>query len=196
MALLDTIKAIIAKSWVLWQNILNELLKWISQTGVEFVTFGETLTADSEGWEGYCLVQRIEPVRLSNSGKHVKLYLRSSSGSPAYIDRIYISRADPAGELYASAADLTAVTNDPGFVPFGGPTILSFAYNLDKNQPLLIAVDFTAPPPPSGIRYTNAVQPYEASAYYVEGAQAAKQNRTGFTPYPGIYFIEKIEVSP
>src|SRR5262245_32488458 len=73
-------------------------------------TFSETLNADGTGWEGYCLVQRIEAVRLSRSGKRVRLTLRASSTSAAYIDRIYISRPAPAGDPYDSAADLTQLT--------------------------------------------------------------------------------------
>ena len=67
-------------------------------------------------------------------------------------------------------------------------------YHLDEGQPLLIAVDFSAAPP-SGIMYTDAVPPEQATAYYKEGAEAATANRTGFTQAPGIYLIEKIEVS-
>lgn len=63
--------------------------------GLFFETFSETLNADDPGWEGYCLVQRIEAVRLSRSGTRVKLTLRASSVSKAYIDRIYISRPNP-----------------------------------------------------------------------------------------------------
>src|SRR5262245_10058337 len=47
---------------------------------------------DSDGWEGYTLVQRIEPLRLSTSGTQVRITLRASSMSDASIDRIYISQ--------------------------------------------------------------------------------------------------------
>ena len=166
-------------------------------------TFSETLNADGTGWEGYCLVQRIEAVRLSRSGKRVRLTLRASLTSAAYIDRIYISRAAPAGDPYDSAADLTQVTwlaLAPAaalVIPAGQFVTLPFqdlTYNLDEGQPLLIAVDFSAAHP-SGLKCTKAVPIEQACAYYKSGAEAAKPDRSGFTQLPGIYLIEKIEVS-
>ena len=171
-----------------------------------FRTFSETLNADGTGWEGYCLVQRIEAVRLSRSGKRVRLTLRASSTSDAYIDRIYISRPAPAGDPYDSAADLTQVnflvTLPPGalVIPAGQSVTLplgpsqDITYNLDEGQPLLIAVDFSATHP-SGIKCTKAVPTEQACAYYKSGAEAAKPDRSGFTQLPGIYLIEKIEIS-
>jgi hypothetical protein len=159
-------------------------------------TFSETLTGDDDKWEGYCLVQRIEPVRLSRSGTEVKLTLRASSVSDASIDKIYISK--PAGQpKYASASDLTAVTSTPFVVPANtAVTLPAVNYTLDEGQPLLIAVDFKGgpAPPPSGIRYTDAVTPQQASAYYKPGSAAAIEDRADFTSYPGLYLIEKIEV--
>src|SRR5215467_2582110 len=166
-----------------------------------FRTFSETLNADGTGWEGYCLVQRIEAVRLSRSGKRVRLTLRASSTSDAYIDRIYISRPAPAGDPYDSAADLTQVnflvTLPPGalVIPAGQSVTLplgpsqDITYNLDEGQPLLIAVDFSATHP-SGIKCTKAVPTEQACAYYKSGAEAAKPDRSGFTKFPGIYLIE------
>jgi hypothetical protein len=171
-----------------------------------FKTFSETLNADDPGWDGYCLVQRIEAVRLSRSGKRVRLTLRASSTSDAYIDRIYISQPAPAGDPYDSAADLTQVTFfatvPPGalIIPAGQSVTLPLShvqditYNLDEGQPLLIAVDFSATYP-SGIKCTKAVPTEQACAYYKSGADAAKPNRSGFTKYPGICLIEKIEIS-
>jgi hypothetical protein len=157
-------------------------------------TFSETLIKDDANWEGYCLVQRIEAVRLSRSGTEVKLTLRASSVSDASIDRIYISQPDPAGQPYASASDLTAVTSTPVVVPADtAVTLPAVNYTLDEGQPLLIAVDFSAAPP-SGIRYTDAVTAQQASAYYKLGSAAAIADRTAFTSYPGLYLVEKIEV--
>jgi hypothetical protein len=128
------------------------------------IAFSESLIADDVEWEGYCLVQRIEPVRLSRSGNQVKLTLRASSVSSASIDRIYISQADPAGEPFDSAADLTAVTSAPIVIPAGAEVILpAVNYRLDQTKPLLIAVDFSAAPA-SAIRGTGAVPPEQASA--------------------------------
>jgi hypothetical protein len=158
------------------------------------IAFSESLIADDVEWEGYCLVQRIEPVRLSRSGTQVKLTLRASSVSSASIDRIFISQADPAGEPFDSAGDLTAVTSAPFVIPAGTEVILHVNYNFDRTKPLLIAVDFTAAPA-SAIRGTGAVPPEQASAYYKLGAEAATPNRANFTAASfGAFLIETIEV--
>ena len=71
---------------------------------------------DSDGWEGYTLVQRIQPIRLSTSGTQVRITLRASSTSDASIDRIYISQPqpnptnDPTIHPYNSFTDLTQIT--------------------------------------------------------------------------------------
>ena len=169
-------------------------------------TFSETLNADDAlNWQGYCLVQRIEAVRLSKSASQIKVTLRAVSN--AYIDRVYISRADPAGDPYDSAADLMAVWTTPFVIPANKavtlpdpslipPNVFSLAeihYDLDEGQPLLIAVDFSATPP-SRIRCNKAVTPDQACAYFKIGAEAAKANRASYSPYQGVYLIEKIEV--
>src|SRR5262245_54752987 len=113
-----------------------------------FETFSETLTKDDPDWQGWCLLQVIAAWRLSRPGKRVKLTLRSSSVSAAYIDRIYISQL--AGyppsvgvDLYDSAADLTALTSTQVVVPANtSKTLPAIYYNLDNTKHLLIAVDF------------------------------------------------------
>jgi len=158
------------------------------------ISFSETLIEDSAGWEGFCLVQRIEPVRLSRSGTQVKLTLRASSVSSASIDRIYISQADPAGEPFDSGDDLTAVTSVPFVIPAGAKvTLPAVNYNFNRTKPLLIAVDFSDAPA-SAIRVNLAVPPEQASSYFQQGAAAATANRTDFTPEIGLGLIERIEV--
>lgn len=166
--------------------------------------FEATLLNDEERWEDTCLVQRIEPTMCS--GAPVKLTLRASSASAASIDRIYISKADPAGDPYDSAADLTAVIPATIVLPPGTPVTLAVNYNLDGGQPLLIAVEFSGTPP-SGVMYRE-VPPQVAVAYFKvrtplqpgEEPEARKADRTGYTRWPedtlkgGIYLIEKIEV--
>src|SRR5262245_2231289 len=49
-------------------------------------TFEASLLNDSEGWQGRCLVQRIEGGQLKQSGAQVQLTLRASSVSGAFID--------------------------------------------------------------------------------------------------------------
>jgi hypothetical protein len=171
---------------LLWLNI---------ETLPSFETFSETLTEDEAGWEGYCLVQRVEPIRLSQSGTHVRLTLRASSASAAYIDRIFISQADPAGDPYDSAADLKEIQGVRLTVPAGAAVTTAYVdYTLDAQKPLIIAVDFGGAPP-SGIRYRDAVPTAEASAYWQYGHQASNTDRGGtFEPENRIYLIEKIEV--
>src|SRR5262245_22202343 len=126
-------------------NLIKNFIK--AFLSLFFETFSQTLTEDSTDWQGYCLVQRIEPVRLSSSGKRVRLTLRgaSTTSGPATIDRISISRPAASGELYASAADLTNVPlpTQTGGGPYVLPANASQVtppvdyYNLDKGQPLL-----------------------------------------------------------
>jgi hypothetical protein len=156
-------------------------------------TFETTFTDDDTGWAGFCLVQRIEATRLSRSGTRVRITLRGAASSDASIDRIYISRPDPAGDPYDSAADLTPVVVAPFVLAQNtAMTLPAVDYTLDETQPLLIAVDFTAGPP-STLRYTPSG---DAVAYSRPGAEAALRNRSpGYTPLNSIYLIEKIEVA-
>ena len=157
------------------------------------VSFSETLSAEDANWQGYCLVQRIEPVRLSRSGTQVELTLRAGSVGTS-IDRIYISQADPAGQPFDSAGDLTVIISAPiVLAPNTAFTLGVVKYRFDETKPLLIAFDFSAAPA-SAIKYAPA-PPEEASAYYKLGAAAETANRAGFTAYPGLYLIERIEVS-
>ncbi|MET0689183.1 MAG: fibronectin type III domain-containing protein [Methyloceanibacter sp.] len=161
-------------------------------------SFGSTLTEDEEGWEGYTLVQRIEAGRLNRSGKQIRLTLRAASTSSVSIDRIYLSRASPIGDPYDSEADLKEFY---GKVVIPANTYLTLSdtqpdvrYDLDEGQPLLIAVDFS-PGSPSGIRFTDAVPPEQASAYWQAGAEASLRDRSsGYNSANRIYLIERIEV--
>jgi hypothetical protein len=169
-------------------------------------TFEGTLRGDEEGWEGYCRVQRIEARGLKRSGGQVQLTLRASSTAQygAFIERVYISKVTATGKPYDSADDLTEV--NPKFDIQTGQTVTlpAIAYNLDRGQPLLIAVDFKVPPLPSGIGYRPVVktsgpggQPIVpvGIAYWHPGEQAAIKNRSaGYASANRIYLIEKIGV--
>ena len=168
-------------------------------------TFENTLRYNEEGWEGWCLVQRIEPHGLSRRGKQVVLTLRASSANQygAFIERIYISKADSAGYPYTPADDLKEV--NPKFdIPAGqAVTLPAVRYTLDKEQPLLIAVDFKTPPWPSGIAYRPVKswgplgQPIlpVGVAYWYQGEEAARRDRSAnYGSANRIYLIEKIEV--
>jgi hypothetical protein len=112
-----------------------------------------------------------------------------------WLDRIFISQADPAGDPYDSAADLTELRRTTLTVPAGAAVTTPYVdYTLDADKPLLIAFDFGGAPP-SGIRYRDAVPPAEASAYWQYGHQAGNTDRGGnFVLENRIYLIEKIEV--
>jgi hypothetical protein len=167
-------------------------------------TFSETLAEASDGWEGYCLVQRIEGVRVSRGGIRVALTLHGSSDGDTHIERIYISRADPNGKPYDSDSDLTAITSLSTPVPKGATVIIPpVNYQVYKGEPLLLAIDFSVAPS-SNISCNKGVPTGQACAYYNTGAWAAIKDRAAtaaaqslpeFTKYPGVYVIEKIKVS-
>ena len=160
------------------------------------------LTLDVAGWEGRCLVQRIEPARLMLSGTQVRLTLRASSFSDASIDRIYISRVAPAQDSWDAASDLKEVATAVVVPANKAITLAPIDYALDKGQPLLIAVDFTPadpnanpPGPLSGIRYAGAVPLSEAVAFFRQGPEAAQSDRSAdYTQLSMIFLIQKIEV--
>jgi hypothetical protein len=167
------------------------------QTTFEWRSEEQVVARDSAAWEGHCLVQRIEANRLLISGTQVRLTLRASSVGDASIERVFISKPDPApgSDPYDSPADLTAVTVVPFVVPANTAVILApVDYVLDVDQPLLMAVDFSAAPP-SAIRITDQTPPEQALAYFkLAPNEAPNLDRTDFTSFPGISLIEKIEV--
>jgi hypothetical protein len=187
-------------------DISGAVWTWLLKFFWPRFAFSEILIDNDGGWAGCCLVQRIEPVRLLKSASTITITLRASSVSNAYIDRVYISRADPAGDPYDSAADLMAVWTTPFVIPANTsvtlplpppPNVFSLgeiSYSLDAKQPLLIAVDFSAAPS-SGIRCKKAVPADQARAYRKSAAaEAAKADRHSYSPYPGVYLIENIKV--
>jgi hypothetical protein len=166
-------------------------------------TFTQTLTSDGINWQGFTLVQRIEPNRLFRSGTQVLLTLHASSTREALLDRIYISKHDPAAaDPYQPDTDLTALydnPNSPQTVPKNTPQTSPLVvgpvnYNLDHTQALLIAFEFHASPE-SDIAFAD-VATADASAYYIQASEAASHPRsTGYTPVAGrVYLVERIEV--
>ena len=173
------------------------------QTTFEWKGYEEVYARDTAGWEGYCLVQRIEPIRLSKSGAKVRVTLRTSSMGGASIKRVYISRpsGDPAGDPFDSDADLTPIVTTPFVIAADTTTELPVVdYHLDEAAPLLIAVDFDAPL--SAVRTTDRVlgnpvhvPPEEAQSFFGPATEAAAApDRTGLNPTPGINLVYKIEV--
>jgi hypothetical protein len=161
------------------------------------------LTLDEEGWEGRCLVQRIEPARLMLSGTQVMLTLRASSTNGASIDRIYMSQPASGGEEWQPGPDLKQVLVGPFSVPANGPFTFSPSdYDLKKDKALLVAIDFTPAAslptsgPKSGIKYAENVSESDATAFYKEGAAEAAQSPRShdYTPVNRIYLIDTIFV--
>ena len=162
-------------------------------------TFETTLLYDSAGWEGRCLVQRIEPRALSKTGTQVQLTLRASSAAPygAFIDRVTIGRwTIGGGKPYDDAG--VPIEIAPKCDIRGGES-LTFPwvpYKRDPQEPLLVAVDFKYPPWPSAIRY-RPVKPLLglATAYWRPGAEAAISPRSpGYQAENRIYLVERIQV--
>jgi hypothetical protein len=158
--------------WLRWLKLELIFPNWF------FETCSETLNENSAGWQGYCLVQRIEPVRMSRSGAHVRLTLRASSASSLsdiWIDRITISQANPAGKKWDSISDLTAAITIPFHFPANASVPLpAVNYSHSKDVPLLIAIDFSTTKA-SAIGCNKAVPIEEACAYYKPPAAEAMQ---------------------
>jgi hypothetical protein len=170
--------------------------------------YARALTDDSPNWQGFSLVQRIESAHLGASGPHTRITVQASSAGDASIDRLYISQVDGAGKMWDSATDLTAVydlaanAQQPFVVPAGTARQLPIvAYVINRTQPLLVAVDFSAAPA-SAVKAGNA--PYlETTAYFLvtpAGGQASLQGRSPSFQQAGdattsrIFLITSIEV--
>jgi len=147
--------------------------------------YAKILTDDSLNWQGYTLIQRIEATHLGATGPHVRITLQAASTGDASIDRIYISQVDSSGKPYDSAADLTqvydlAASGQPFVVPAGMTKLLPIiAYTINRVQPLLIAIDFSASPS-SCVRAADAPTS-EAAAYFLAtpgGGEAASRTRS------------------
>ena len=156
-------------------------------------TFAATFT-DTDALRGRCLVQRIESVRLFNSGSQVQITLQAFAES-VVIDRILISQPAASGDPYDSADDLTDVTTAVTLVqPNSSLTLPAIDYNLDRTQPLLIALDISTS---SGVLpFLPGVPATDAVAFFNQGAEAATKDRTtAYTSRPRIYLIQRIDVA-
>jgi hypothetical protein len=164
---------------------------------VEPLTFEQTFAAtftDTDALRGRCLVQRIESIRLFNSGSQVQITLQAFAES-VVIDRILISQPAASGDPYDSADDLTDVTTAVTLVqPNSSLTLPAVNYNLDRSQPLLIAMDISNT---SGVLpFLQGVPATDAVAFFNLGAEAATKDRTsGYTSRPRIYVIQRIDVA-
>jgi hypothetical protein len=158
--------------------------------------FSATLTEDEPDWAGFCLVQRIEPLKLSRSGPQVRITIRASTAADLTIDRIFISQPATAGDPYDSAADLTQVSSAVMVPANTATTLPPVTYNLDHTQPLLIAFDFSSTPNSGNVRRLPAVPTSDASAYFKQASEAAINDRQAdYVPLDVIHLVEKIEVA-
>jgi hypothetical protein len=156
-------------------------------------TFAATLT-DLDVLKGRCLVQRIESVRLSNSGSQVQITLQALAES-VVIDRILISQPAASGDPYDSGDDLTDVSTAVVLVqPNSSLTLPAVNYNLDRTKPLLIAMDISTNS--GAIPFLQGVPATDAVAFFNQGAEAATKDRSpGYTSRPRIYLIQRIDVA-
>ena len=159
-------------------------------------TADEEARSGDDTLDGVCLVQRIEPARLSGSGTQVKLTLRAGQVGSAVIARVYISQADPAAQSdpFDSDTDPTVVTVDVFTIAINRSLALPpVHFNFDAARPLLVAVDFIAGAPASVAVVAN-IASTEVSAYICGVDQAGVRDRTGAIAPISLYLVEKIEV--
>ena len=169
------------------------------------VCFSAPLATDQAGVDGFCIVQRIEPVRLAAGGTLVFITVRGSTVANLVIDRVFISQVAAVGDPYDSAGDLTHVASTVT-VPANTPvTLPAVAYTLDRTKPLLIIFDISATPGLGNVRLQTPVPAAEAIMHFRNlTAEASIADRgpspanPGAPPYvtsPSIYLVERIEVA-
>jgi len=156
-------------------------------------TFASAFT-DTDALRGRCLVQRIESIRLSDSGSKVQVTLQALAES-VLIDRILISQPAASGDPYDSADDLTDLATGVTLVqPNTSLTLPAVTYNLDRTRPLLIAMDISDNS--GALPFLQGVPATDAVAFFNVGAEAATKDRTaGYTSRPRIYLIQRIDVA-
>jgi hypothetical protein len=171
------------------------------RTGLETVQ-----SVNQSGLDGFSLVQRMTGApaspRLLLGGANVKITLRGSTAGDLKIDRIFMSRADPAGkqqdsdpmDLTQVAADVLVPANTAVTVgPPPGLTPLGKIFTLDNAQDLIIAFDLGTP----GNARFGALVPASAATAFAKGAAAEAATATRSADYSSaavLYLVEKIEV--
>jgi hypothetical protein len=166
--------------------------------------FTATLTTDQAGLGGFCLVQRIEPVRLFRSGTKVRVVLQGSATGSLLIDRISISQAATTGNVYDSAADLVQVAAAVNLSAGQAMELPVVAYPFDHTKPLLIAFDISATPGMGNVRYVTGVPGADASMHFRAATaeagvldrlpSAANPGAAPYNPSPSIYLVQRIDV--
>jgi hypothetical protein len=144
----------------------------------------------------FCFVQRISAGKLLASGGKVGIKVHGAINRNVTINRIYISRVAGGGNPWDSAGDLTPVMTSPLMLQDDQVKDLDpILYNLDKNQDLIIAFDFTAT---SGADTIRVVSPQlGVTSYFKAGVQQASvpTRQTGYSTGPSqIYLVVTIGV--
>lgn len=166
--------------------------------------FTATLTTDQAGINGFCLVQRIESLRLVRSGTKVRVLLQGSTAGNLLIDRVTISQAATGGNVYDSAADLLEIATAVS-IPAGQTLELPVVtYTLDQTKPLLVAFDINPTAGMGNVRFVNPVPGTDASMHFrAAAAEAGIQDRLPSAANPGaplynastsIYLVQRIDV--
>ncbi|RBP45376.1 hypothetical protein DES53_103374 [Roseimicrobium gellanilyticum] len=166
--------------------------------------FSATLTGDQANLGGFCIVQRIEPVRLFRSGTKVRLVLQGSTVGNLLIDRVTISHAAASGNAYDSAMDLKEVATGVSIAAGEVKELNIVEFGLDQTIPLLVAFDISTEPGMGNVRHLNPVPGTDASMFFkLATAEAGVQDRLpsaanpGAPPYnpsPSIYLVRRIDV--
>lgn len=166
--------------------------------------FTATLTTDQAGIEGFCLVQRIEPLRLVRSGNKVRVVVQGSTTGNLLIDRVTISQVATGGNVYDSAADLVEIATAVS-IPAGQIVELPVVtYTLDQTKPLLVAFDISSTAGMGNVRFVNPVPATDAAMHFrAATAEAGIQDRLPSAANPGaplynastsIYLVQRIDV--
>ncbi|HEX5010177.1 MAG TPA: fibronectin type III domain-containing protein [Planctomycetota bacterium] len=160
--------------------------------------FETTLPQEAPG-ANRCVVQRIEPARLSQSGTRVQITLQRPAGGPLLINRLSISHAAAAGDPYDSDGAPTMVVDigAPLFIA-ADPTkgllelpVVDFA--LDQTRPLLVAFDTGLQgqlPLLTGVSLSEATT-FASPPGLQQAAVADRQ--AGYTPVGGITLVQRID---
>jgi hypothetical protein len=176
----------------------------VATTGIFEPAFTAVLTISQANLEGFCLIQRIEPLRLFKSGNEVRLTVRGSTGGNLTIDRIFISQVAATGDPYDAAPDLTQVATNV-VVPAGTPvTIPPIAYGFDRTKPVLIAFDINPTPGQGNVIRLEPIEITEGAMYFKQNTpEASVPDRIPSPANPGlpyeisdsVYIVERIEVA-
>lgn len=143
-----------------------------------------------------CVVQRIEPARLFNSGTVVRIILQRPTNADLVLNGLYISHAATEGNRYNSAQDPTEVLSEPLVVPKdpgnGLLEVPAVYFPLDKTKTVLLAFDIASS---GSVRRSGPVLSEDAAAFFSPLPEASARIRSaGYGSHDRIYLVQRIEV--